>query len=155
MINTYWANVPEDLPISPRKNRSICSYLAEVSLAEGLLLWTDVSFRWWLDPLVQQWKYAQTKDDEGRTLFVCYQDLVMGSSKIQSTMQSILDHFFPGGHDFRAPKHLIKDAGDHATNGTRSDILKELVGIDETHYNGRIGKMFLAFGCPPEHRDRW
>ena len=151
MINAYWTNVPLDLPIPSRRNRSICTYLAEESLGDGLLLWTDVARRWWLQPLIDQWNYAQSPQDDHRSLFVCYHDLVNGPPLLESTMQRILDHFFPGGHDFRAPKRLKKDAGGHATSKNRTELYLELERIDKTFFSGQIAGLYAQFPCPQEH----
>ena len=150
IINAYWTTVPIDLPIAARRNRSICTYLAEESVGDGLLLWTNVALRWWLQPLVDQWNYAQSPHDNHRTLCVCYHDLVKGPPMLEPTMQRILDHFFPGGHDFRAPKRLKKGAGGHATNKSRTELYLELERIDQGMFPGQSASLYPRFPCPSE-----
>lgn len=143
-INNYWGKL--DFDKAPAKNdRSICQYLVQESTYDGLLMYTQMSLVWFQDILASH-RYSRSWADGKRTLFVCFEDL-------EKSQKKILDHFFPGGHQFKVREQPEKDeayGGGHATSRNaklRRELKELLISIDERFNQGLIADMNRELGC--------
>ena len=143
-VDSFWqkldfANVP------PRKDRSLCQYLVEESTFDGLSAYARMAMIWFRD-LVSSHRYGTTRADADRTLFVCF-------SELEKSQIAIMDHFFPGGHEFtrvdRLPPADVYEGG-HSTS--RNDELRRelkdlLIAIDDMFNLRELQKMNEELGC--------
>jgi hypothetical protein len=164
----YWDNVADSisrLGLPPRQNRTLCHYLQQESLGDGLLLYAEIAVQTWYRNLYRNFQYARTtRDDRNRTLFVCYSDFASRNRTVHAEMvKSVVDFLFPTGHNFTLlePSEAerlsakVQPAGGHATSKDPAVIipaLRQMARIDQTYYNGSIGFMANHMGCPSQHR---
>ncbi|GKZ00931.1 hypothetical protein MPSEU_001044600 [Mayamaea pseudoterrestris] len=145
-IDHFWHDLDfEAAP--PRNDRNLCRYLVEESTYAGLAMYTQMSMIWFRD-LVSSHRYSAKHEDAKRTLFVCFGDL-------EASQPKILDHFFPGGHEFKLelPPAIVSSdiyGGGHSTSrnaSLRGELRDLLVAIDNRQYSGALRKMNQELGC--------
>ena len=136
----------------PRRNRTLCAYLAQESELDGMRTVVDLALSAWYAGLVPYKELVeQLETDARRTLFVCFEALSNPKTQ-QDTCRIIMDWLYPGGHDFklpRNPKQMLYKGG-HSTNGnaTVRKRLKDLVQqFDNEHFNGMGDKASEMFEC--------
>jgi hypothetical protein len=154
----YWQAVLPSIPIlhlPERNNRSLCLYLKEESLHDGLLLYTEIAVRMWYQNLHRNFLYSRSPADRNRTMFVCYNDFANRNLTVhRRTVYRMLDFFFPAGHRYQPSWNKTSGGGSHST-GKSSAMLRrvqrQMMEIDRDYYNGSIGRMADEIGCPTEH----
>lgn len=102
----------------------------------------------WFKDLLKSYRYSLTNSDKHRTMFVCF-------GQLEASQDKILNHFFPGGHNFDATSKLTQQVdssygGGHSTNHNailRDELKQMLIEIDQTMNDGVLGKMNIELGC--------
>jgi len=133
----------------PRRNRTVCEYLQDESVEDGMRVYIDVAFGQWYGKLVKNWELANKAEDRNRTLFLCYEDLV--NPRMQSrTMRQVYDWLFPGGQNRLRKRRRLEYAGGHATSHDaelRSDLKEVIKKLDATIFGNIVASMDETFGC--------
>ena len=133
----------------PRRNRTVCEYLQDESVEDGMRVYIDVAFGQWYSRLVKNWQLANSAEDRNRTLFLCYEDLV--NPRMQSkTMRQLYKWLFPGGQNSLRKWRRLEYVGGHATSHDaelRSDLKEVIKKLDATIFDNIIASMDEELGC--------
>lgn len=141
----------------PRLNRTLCQYLAEESEQDGVRATVDLALSSWYAGLVPHKELVEQLEtsSNSHTLFVCFHELSNPETQ-ESTIQRILDWFYPGGHDFTVsvPRHSSSEAigykGGHSTIANASDRMRLNALVqqyDRDLFHGMGDKATKLFGC--------
>jgi len=162
-FNNNWETLMTTIrPDPPRRNRSLCAYLQEESVRDGMRVYIDVAFGRWYQGLVDNWEIAQTLQDKNRTLFVCYEKLTDRETYVKTASQ-ILDWLFPsyatnGASDWDIDEPEEEEyRGKHSTSHDviRRKKLKSVVElVDRSDFGGRIANLNKLFGCGDGERQK-
>lgn len=142
-VDNFWQKLDFD-NVPPRNDRNLCRYLVEESTFDGLTVYARMSMIWFRD-LLSSHRYSKTRVDADRTLFVCF-------SELEKSQTAIMDHFFPGGHEFTVDGQPALDVYEGGHSTSRNDNLRRelkdlLVTLDESFNSGKLDKMNEELGC--------
>lgn len=137
----------------PKNKRTLCQYLVEESERDGMKVLMAVSmFNFW-NGLFKTIPLAQQASDEGRTVFVCYEDLMDPNHEL-AALEAATKHYYPAGDVAYNGKLKSLNGpynGGHATdkNETLRRALKALIfEIDkEEPFHGWIARTHELLPC--------
>jgi hypothetical protein len=149
----WWDTIRTTTPFPVRNKRSLCQYLVDESEEDGLHLYTHMSLHFWFKFMAAQYAFSQSMDDENRTMFLCFDQLSSLDTQMVS-LQRMVDHLWPGVHNFRFPENIASNAtytGAHSTSDIADDYkskLREKVAkLDELYFDREVATINALFHC--------
>ena len=149
--NLAWKTHIPSIP--HRNNRSICTYLKEESLQDGMTAYMDMALFKWYSGILDYWNQVHAMNESAnRTMFICFEDL---SDPLQQEglFYEIMDWLYPGGHSFQIPieenAHRIYSGG-HSTSHDatlRSNLTLLVRRLDAQVFNQSLFQFQQIFEC--------
>lgn len=150
--NDPWDKEVSMRPNPPRRGRSICQYLDEENEEVGMRTYMDWALTRWYVGIVPYAQAAMARNQEQeRTLFVCYEDLVDPQQQ-EGLYYQLTKFLFPSGIDLPMPVEPPESeySGGHATE--KDPILRARLSalaerLDADVFHGKVAAANALFGC--------
>ena len=130
----------------PHKQRSLCLYLADTSMKNGLKVYIDWVFSVYYNA-IDEWD-----GDRDKTLHVCFEDLTNQNRDLDA-LQKMQDFFFPAKdvpkYDGWRPGAEVY-AGGHATSSDpslRNEIKRTVLELDASVFKGKLAAFQKRYPC--------
>ena len=150
--NGHWERYVTRTKLEPAKNgRSLCTYLQDESVLDGLRVYMDVAFGRWYNNLEngvgELGRESLTRD---RTLILCYEELSDPDASAFALLQ-MLEWLYPGAdHTNTGSQTVAVDKEDHSTSShsqTWQELKDTVAWLDQHLFQDMAGSVQRALGC--------
>jgi hypothetical protein len=132
----------------PGLNRSICEYLVDESLTNGLQVYMEWALNFHYKGLLDTWKEF-VMDDETRVTYFCYENLLPSNPESDENFAELTRFLFPGGYSFPTPTTpTLMRAHTTTKNSTiRNHIRRLAKDLDSRLFHDAYHELQATFGC--------
>lgn len=146
-------------PTPPRNNRTLCQYLADESMEDGMRVYMGVANSLWYARILPYLDKAQQRQihthngshvpGNNHTLFVCLEE-ASNPQQEEAVFDRVVDWLYPGGHNLTFPES-VSGASGHETPHDDPDQRRALMDLakqyDQEHYGYIFRQMNGHFRC--------